>query len=370
MSVLLMRPFFQTVSNRELVTQLEARKKAEKKLPTWFYTANIYFANKLNIEQTSSEITAQHKARLVQGKTLVDLTGGFGIDSYFFSKKIERVYHCEISKELSEIASHNFTFLGVKNIITVPEDGITFLRSQQQHFDWLYIDPSRRNEYKGKVFQLADCIPNVSQHLNLFFKKSDNILLKTSPLLDISKGISELKDVFQIHIVAVNNEVKELLWVLKEGVNEPIEVKTLNLKKSIIQKFDFSFSDENRAVSDFSLPLTYIYEPNAAIMKSGGFKLIGHTFALKKLHRNTHLYTSNRLVNFPGRRFKIKAKYPYHIKTIKKLGIKKANVAIRNFPKTVAIIRKHLQIKDGGEIFLFFVTDMKDELTLLHCTKV
>jgi len=159
MSILLKKPFFKDIANRELVEQIEARKKCKKKLPTWFNTTNTYYPNKLNIEQTSSETTAQYKAKLVSGKTLIDLTAGLGVDSYFFSKKIGQVFHCEIDENLSEIATHNFNVLGVKNINTIPKDGISFLKSKKQHFDWVFIDPSRRDKIRGKVFKLADCLP-------------------------------------------------------------------------------------------------------------------------------------------------------------------------------------------------------------------
>jgi len=212
MSVLLKKPLFEHITNRELVEQIEAKKKSAKKLPTWFNANNIYYPKKINIEQTSSEITARYKSEYIAGKSLLDITGGFGIDSYFFSKKIDTTLHCEIDKKLSEIVRHNYQILGVKNINTICADGIVYLKENNQLYDWIYVDPSRRSNIKGKVFQLSDCLPNIGRHLNLLFKRSKKILIKTSPLLDISKGISELKNVAALHIVAVNNEVKELLW--------------------------------------------------------------------------------------------------------------------------------------------------------------
>jgi len=369
MSVLLKKPIFNTVSNKELTEQLEARKKCQKKLPTWFESPNIYYPNKRNIEQTSSEITAAYKANLVNGKTLIDLTGGLGVDSFFFSKKIARVFHCEINENLSKIAAHNFKVLEAKNIVVIPIDGISFIISQNQHFDWLYIDPSRRNEAKGKVFRLTDCTPDVSVQLDLFFEKANNTLIKTSPLLDISKGISELNNVAEIHIIAVANEVKELLWVLESGFLGETEVKTFNISKKSQQEFNFYLSVEKNTISTFSKPLAYLYEPNAAIMKSGGFKIIGRKFDLQKLHANTHLYTSAQLIDFPGRCFRIIETYPFNNKAIKNTGIKKANISARNFPISVADIRKKLKIKDGGETFLFFITDNNEKLRVLRCER-
>lgn len=369
MSVLLKKPIFEQVSNRELVTQLEARKKSQYKLPTWFNSQQIYYPNKLHIEQTSSEITATYKATLVSGNTLLDLTGGLGIDSYFFSKKMTAVLHCEIDDTLSQIAAHNFKVLGAKNIRLVSTDGVSYLENQNQTFDWLYIDPSRRDINKAKVFQLADCIPNVSEHLDLFFEKSDNIMVKTAPLLDITKGISELQEVFEIHIVAIKNEVKELLWILKKGFKGSTKVYTINFQKKERQEFAFTIGDENNTNTAYSAPQIYLYEPNAALMKSGAFKTIAKKYNLSKLHKHTHLYTSEQLVDFPGRCFKVLDVFPYKQKSIKKLGIKKANITTRNFPHQVVALRKNLNIKDGGETYLFFTTDFEENLMVISCEK-
>jgi len=370
MSVLLKKPIFDTVSNSELVEQIEAKKKCKKKLPTWFKNARIYYPKKLNIEQTSSEITANYKSQIVSGKSLIDLTGGFGVDSLFLSKKIDTVFHCEIDENLSEIAGHNFKVMGVKNIETFPEDGISFLRRNTARFDWLFIDPSRRTNLKGKVFQLSHCLPDVTAHLDLFFRKSDAILIKTAPLLDITKGISELKKVREVHILAVANDVKEILWVLSKSANGSIEVKTRNFQKDFEQDFNFIFSDEKQLVSNFSEPLTYLYEPNAAIMKSGGFKVLGKKYDLQKLHPNTQLYTGDQLMDFPGRRFLVEAVVPYSSKKIKQLDIKKANITVRNFPLSVAEIRKKHKILDGGAQYLFFTSTQQRKRVLIRAHKV
>lgn len=369
MSVLLKKPFFEGISNKELAQQLEARKKCKKKLPTWFGTSKIYYPNKLNIEQTSSEITAKYKSGIVAGKSLVDATGGFGVDSYFFSQKFKQVFHCEIDAELSQIAAHNFKVIGVKNINTIPTDGMDFLKDSPIRFDWIYLDPSRRNESKGKVFQLSDCLPNIPEEREPLFAKSDNILIKTSPLLDFSIGIAELEFVKEIHVVAVNNEVKELLWNLKKDYSDEITVKTINFLKTGIENFDFQLFEEKNARPHYSLPLSYIYEPNAAILKSGAFKMVADRFGLNKLHEHTHLYTSLELVDFPGRRFKVEEVVPYTKKDMKRLGIGKANITVRNFPEIVSRIRKKFKILEGGNSFLFFVTDCEDSRVLLRCLK-
>ncbi|WP_317174150.1 THUMP-like domain-containing protein [Zobellia nedashkovskayae] len=370
MSVLLKKPIFDKISNRELTEQLEARKKCEKKLPTWFATANIYYPNKLNIEQTSSETSAKYKAGLVGGKSLVDVTAGLGVDSYFFSQKIDQIHHCELDQNLSEIAAHNYKILGIDNVKTHAQNGLDFIKNSKITFDWIYIDPSRRDGAKKRVFLLSDCLPNVVQNLDLLFLKSKNILIKTAPLLDISAGISELDFIKEIHVIAINNDVKELLWVLQKDYIGSISIKTINKTAEQDQIFDFKLESEKEAISEFSEPLTYLYEPNAAVLKSGAFKIIGQNLQLKKLHINTHLYTSDILIDFPGRRFKIESIFPYNKASFKKSGIKHANVTTRNFPESVATIRKKMKIKDGGQIYLFFTKNLVENVIVLRCFKV
>nr|WP_313795263.1 class I SAM-dependent methyltransferase [uncultured Allomuricauda sp.] len=369
MSVLLKKQLFEGISQKELFQQLEAKKKCEYKLPSWFNTTNIYYPNKVNIEQTSSEQTAAYKAKLLDGKSLLDLTGGFGVDAYYFSKQLDTVFHCEIDQELSEIANHNFKILGQNNITCVAEDGLQFLKNTTQKFDWLYIDPSRRDDVKGKVFLLKDCMPNVSENLPFLFKKSKNILIKTSPLLDISQSIKELDFVKEIHIVAINNEVKELLYILEHGFKDGILINTINLTKNQEVHFSFIMMEEASIVLEHDAPKKYLYEPNAVILKSGGFKTVAKTYKIKKLHQHSHLYTSDALVDFPGRRFKIIETIPYSKNRVNQLGLKKANVTTRNFPSTVAELRKRHKIKDGGDAYLFFTTDVNNKLIVLYCEK-
>jgi hypothetical protein len=359
------------VDIKVLLEQIESKKRCEKKLSTWFQTKNIYYPNKLNIEQTSSEITANYKSSILSGNSIIDLTGGFGVDCYYFSKQFKSVVHCEINKELSQIVKHNFQQLEIENIQTIACDGIQFLKDIPSNFDWIYIDPSRRNDSKGKVFFLNDCLPNVPEHLELLFKHSENILIKTSPLLDLSVGINELKHVKIIHIVAVNNEVKELLWVLEKGyIENDILIKTINLTNSKTEDFSFKFKNENTAEVLYSLPLTYLYEPNVAILKSGGFNSVSEKLHIKKLHQHSHLYTSNELMDFPGRSFKIGDILPYNKKQFKKFGIEKANITTRNFPDSVDNIRKKLNIIDGGSIYIFATTNLENEKLLIICSKL
>ena len=361
---------FQQVSIQDITEQIESKNKCKNKLPTWFNTPNIYFPNKLNIEQTSSEVTANYKSSLVSGETLLDLTGGFGVDCFYFAKQVENVIHCDWNQELSAIVEHNFKILGVHNIKTQPSNGIEYMSLQVKPVDWIYIDPSRRHDSKGKVFFLSDCEPNVPEHLNLIFKHSNQVLIKTSPLLDIKAGLDELTYVKEIHCVAVENDMKELLWVLEKHYSGTIQVKTINLSTKGNQVFNFNLNELENLAPVFSEPKAYLYEPNAALLKSGAFSLISTKLGVEKLHRNSHLYTSDHLVNsFPGRTFRIQKAIPYTKNNLKNLQLEKANITTRNFPETVVSIRKKHKIKDGGETYLFFTTLENGTKIVLDCTK-
>ena len=273
-SLLLKGISFKDIDTKAIIEQIEAKKRCKTKLPTWFNTNTIYYPNKLNIEQTSSEKTAAYKAGLISGNTLIDLTGGFGIDAYYFSKRVETVTHCEINEELSKMVQHNNIKLGVANMTCIAENGIEVLKRLNKPFDWIYVDPSRRDVSKNKVFLLTDCEPNVKTFQGLFLKYAKHVMLKTSPLLDISATLSALKHVKCVHIVAVNNEVKELLWILERDYTGDVEINTINLQKDQQQNFNFKLKDESNSTSDYSEPLTYLYEPNAAILKAGAFNTV------------------------------------------------------------------------------------------------
>ena len=359
---------FANISIQEIAEQISAKVKCEKKLPIWFSAENIYFPNRLNIEQTSSEITAKYKANLVSGESLIDITGGFGVDAYFFSQKVKNVTHCELNEELSNIVSHNLTPLKIENISTHLGNGIDYLKNTTEKYDWVYTDPSRRNDAKGKVFLLEDCLPNIPENLDDLFEKSENILIKVSPILDISSAINELKFVKEIHIVAVNNEVKELLFLLEKNYNSDVQIRTINFNKKENQIFNFNLYESINAT--YAEPKKYLFEPNSAILKAGGFNNISNQLNIDKLHQHSHLYTSNELLNFPGRSFEIKHCISYDRKQLKKLiPSKKANITTRNFPETVAQIRKKTKLKDGGNQYLFFTTDVNNKHIVLICEK-
>jgi len=360
---------FEGVTVQEVANQVICKQKSEKKLPSWFHTKNIYYPPKVSIEQTSSETAAKYKASLVSGNRLLDLTGGFGVDSFYFSSSFNTVDHCEIDANLSKIAAHNFKQLNKTNITCLAENGIEYLKRASNSFDVIYVDPSRRSDSKGKVFLLKDCEPNIPKYIDLLFNKSKTILIKNSPILDITSASKELKFVKEIHIIAINNDVKELLYLLEKEYNGLVSIHTINFSNKNIQKFNFVFNE--KSISNYQEPLDYLYEPNAAILKSGGFHKITTQIDVYKIHQHSHLYTSKKNIKFPGRGFKIHAVLPYDKKKIVKLlPNKKANITTRNFHKSVAQIRKELKIKDGGDDYLFFTTNIHNSFICIYCKKL
>lgn len=368
-SIILKKSPFEEISSKELAEQIDSKKRCESKLPIWFNTEDIYYPAKLSIEQASSEIAAKYKASLIQGNSIIDLTGGFGVDSHFFALKADFVTHCELNQELSEISKHNSEVLGVK-INYVNANGIDYLRDSNETFSTIYIDPSRRVESK-KVFLLKDCEPDVISNLKLLSEHSDRIIIKTAPLLDIQSAIRELKKISEIHVISIKNECKELLIIIdKDNANEDPLI-TCVLLGNQENKYNFKLSEEkNYNISNYSEPLEYLYEPDTALLKAGCFKLICRDFKLEKLHQHTHLYTSKELINeFPGRKFKIKKLWTFG-QFSKENEIKKANIICRNFGLSPEEIKKKLKIKDGGYDYLLFCTGLNNELLVINCERI
>lgn len=360
---------FSEVNYTDILHQIISKKKAKEKLSTWFLTEHIIYPEKISIEQTSSEITAKYKASLVSGENLIDCTGGFGIDDYYFSKQFKNVIHCEINSNLSEIVQHNFKQLQIKNITCFSGDSTNLLQNLNQQFDCIYIDPSRRNDAKGKVFLLADCLPNVVDLQDFYYQFTNTILIKTAPILDLQAGLIELKNVAEIHIVAVDNEVKELLWLIKKANTEHPIIFAVNIEKEHSFSTKIELTKDHKAT--FSLPKKYLYEPNASLMKSGGFEAVSTLFSVEKLHQHSHLYTSDELKDFHGRRFEIIQEIAFQKNEVKQfIQNKKMNVSTRNFPLKPEEIKKKHKIQDGGALFAFFTTNLKNEKIVLLCNKI
>lgn len=361
---------FPDVTPAELAAQIDGRKRCSRKLPAWFNTPGIYYPPKLNVEQASSELTAWYKSRLIKGNSVADLTGGFGVDTFFFAKRAKEVTHIEQNEELSEIAHHNAGVLGINNITFLPENSISFLKNADCAFGTIYADPARRKQDK-KVFLLKDTEPDVVKYLPLMLSKADRIIIKTSPLFDIQSGLKELKHVSGVHVASVKNDCKELLWVIDKGFEGEPEIYCAALNETSPQYFSFSYPEERESVvNNYSEPLAYLYEPDAALMKAGCFKLVANRYQLSKLHPNTHLYTSNELnQEFLGRTFRICDLVEY--KTFKKKKeAEKANVLTRNFPLTTAELKKKHRLTDGGDKYLIFTTGISGTLLVAEAERV
>ena len=301
------------------------------------------------------------------------MTGGFGVDTYYFSKEFGSVHYIEQNEVLARQVMHNFQQLGGDNIIFHTQSAENFLHNYEHQLGVIYLDPARRDQQKNKVFRLEDCSPNVLGLLEAFWQKTYLIFLKLAPMLDIEQVIRQLGGVKEVLVVAVNNECKELLFLLDQTKTDNLEIKTVNLSQNkSAQKFDFTRAEEARAKVQFSEPKDYLYEPNVAVLKAGAFKAVAERFGVKKLHQHSHLYTSEKLIDdFPGRRFKVKAVCKYAKKEVlPKLNEPRANISIRNFPDSVATIRKKLKIKEGGIEYLFFTQTIEHKTRVIITEKV
>ncbi|MBS1490082.1 MAG: class I SAM-dependent methyltransferase [Bacteroidetes bacterium] len=339
-----------------IAQQISARRKAETKLPVFHQTKGVVYPPSLGLEQSSSEATAQFKAEIIQkelGKIkskAIDLTGGLGIDSFFLSNVVESFDYVEPDVDLLNIVKHNHLLFN-KTIQHHNFNAEDYLKLNSNQYDFVYLDPSRRDANARKVFSLADCSPDATTLLPQLFERTDFVLLKASPLLDIKLGLNELKFVKKVFVVSILNEVKELLFFLQKNfIDESIiEIYNLESDSGIKHHFSFTYTDEANTISEFSEPQKFLYEPNASILKSGAFKLIGKRFGLKKLHVNTHLYTSVFLQpNFPGRVFQInQLKFDD-----KNYPSKRAIVITRNYPLSAEKLKKKLKLSDGGENYV------------------
>lgn len=372
--IILSKSPFKDVDSKMLAQQIDAKRKAKLKLPTWFKSHKIIYPKNINLQQSSSELTANYKAEQIQGDKIADLTGGFGIDTFAFSRSFIQVDHIEKNGELSEIVQQNMSSLGVKNVKCHNTTATEFLKTHKGPFTYLFIDPSRRDASQKKVFRLEDCEPNLTTELNFYLTRAQQVYIKTSPLLDLDLGIQQLQNVQSITIIAVQNEVKELLWRIGQNPVEDIQIQTVNIKSEHKEIFDLKWSERHCDYSNLGQPeeSDFLYEPNASLMKSGAFQYISKHFSLQKIAQNTHLYFSkNQVKNFPGREFKIRQLLPYKPKKVKAiLGGQKANLSTRNFPIKVEDVKKKYKIKDGGKTYVFLTTTLLDEKFVLICEKI
>ena len=350
------------VDFKVIARQLSARKKAKAKLPEWYETPGIIFPPPENLEQASSQATAKYKASLFTGDRLIDLTGGTGIDTYYLSGRFNHTMYVEPDHLLCELARHNFNILH-RPIEVINTDALSILsdHSSASHF---FVDPSRRDDSRNRVYDIHDCTPDVTELVRML-PANAKLLIKLSPMLDVQQTCRDLNDrIEEIHIVALRNEVKELLFIYGKPTADPMIFTVDILKDGSYQHFKFQRQDETRAEVPLSTCQTFLYEANAAVRKSGAFKLVAKRFGLRKLGLHTHLYTSAEFKpDFPGRSFRVEWNLPYQPDKLQQhTKLKKANIQARNFPEDVAQIRRKTRLKEGGDQYLFFYRDYEEKL--------
>jgi len=406
-----------------LLDQLAGWQTARTKLPLWAAKEDIIYPPHLSMEQCSSEQTAEYKARLVAclvgleniassdlnndcsrpsagekttpkqqenhvrnsfDGSFCDLTGGFGVDFSFIARSFKRAIYVEQQEKLCELARHNFHALGLTQAEVVNGDGTTYLH-QLDHVSVLFLDPARRNEQGGKTVLISDCTPDVLALEEELLEKADTVVIKLSPMLDWHRAVDELNRlgnvVREVHIVSVRNECKELLLVLqrtkdetddKMATEKALQVFCVNDNNIVSYSLDEALSVSQRLLSAAPKAGQYLYEPNASLMKAGCFALLTVRYPLSALSLNSHLFVSEEAINeFPGRKFEIAAVSSFNKKELRRSlsGIEKANLAVRNFPMSVAELRKRLKIKEGGDIYLFATTDAESNHLLFVCKK-
>ena len=351
--------------------QIAARQLLQKKVPQWAENEDLLFPAHLSIEQCSSEASAQYKASLLQGQTFTDLTGGLGIDTYFISQSFKQTDYVEMQTELCNLARHNFAILNA-DVDVLNEAAENYLKHCEPK-DCIFIDPARRDEHGHKTVSISDCTPDVSALQDLLLQKAKRVMIKLSPMLDISKAMEELRHVREVHVVAVANECKELDFILERDYQGVVQYTCVNLM-TCQPPLQFTLEEEHNSQSRLADGvMNYLYEPNPAVMKAGCYKLLTHRFDVFKLHKNSNLYTSEQLIpNFPGRIFEVEGWASYNKKVKQNLlhDVERASITVRNFPQSVAELRKTLKIFDGDAIYLFATTLKGEKMVVIRTKKV
>ena len=401
--------------------QIQGRQKTRDKLPTLCTIPRFGFPPTLALEQCSSEQTAQYKSLVINnmlrrdgacpvsignaselccrdaihcvstvnatemsctdvpwrvstvknGKTFADLTGGFGIDTLFLSNLFETCHYVEPQQTLCDIMAYNSKLMHLDHIQIHQATMENFIQ-EMDGVEVIYVDPSRRNNQGSRVVGLEDCMPNVLLYKDLLLRKCDLLMLKLSPMLDIKRALIQLPETAEIHVVAVEGECKELLFLLDKSKSEAVRFVAVNLKNGKSEKFCFTAQEETEALPMYAQEVKkYLYEPNAAIMKAGAFKSVALRFGLEKLHSHTHLYTSDTLLdNFPGRCFQVLRLLNVKDAMLLKNEISKANVSVRNFPLSADELRKKLKLADGGDVYLYGTTIAKEQKVVIQCLRI
>lgn len=390
---------------------------ARKKLPQWASCEGIVYPPHISMEQCSSQFTAQYKSEIAQTllapaatvrarvsdsaesvmqtaksafqlsdspesdtlvarSSMVDLTGGFGVDFSYLARGFSQATYVERQRHLCDLAEHNMAALGLDQARIVCGDGVEYLR-QMGPVDFIYLDPARRDEHGSRTYAIEDCTPNVLELRDLLLAKSQYTLVKLSPMLDWRKVVADFDGtVREVHIVATGNECKELLLVLGQQVHEePSAPRVFCVNDNQRIDYDSAAYTQGLRIGGKPLPETknYLYEPNASIMKAGCFDLVEERFGVTQVGPSSHLFVSaTPVADFPGRGFAIEAIGGMNKKDIKRLlnGTKQANIAVRNFPLTAPQLRKKLKLADGGPVYLFGTTMQGCDHVLLRTSKI
>ena len=353
--------------------QIEGRQIADRKLPLWSEIEGIIYPSKLSLEQCSSEQTAQYKQHLVERllpanrQRMVDLTGGFGIDFSFLATLFKEAYYVEKNENLCEIARHNFALLGLTNAHVHNKCCENFI-DEMGDFCLIYLDPSRRDANGRKVAALNDCSPNIELLQDKLLNHAPIVIIKLSPMLDIQDALRRLPKVGEVHVVSVCGECKEVLLVLRRERKDDLCFYCVNIAAQT-QTFCTKTRDAEPEIAP--MPERYLYEPNASILKAGVQNVLCRTYDVRKLHPFSHLFVSSHFIeDFPGRTFVIDDYCGFGKKELKKLlkDISQCNLTVRNFPATVAELRKQLKLREGGNIYIFATTLSDGSHALLRCS--
>ena len=359
--------------------QIAGRQKAREKLPEWYATEGILYPKKVSMEQCSSTQTAEYKASLVQGDTFADFSGGFGVDTAAFAKKFGKGYYVEPQQELCELFQHNCNMLDINNVEIINgtmEDHLAAIGP----VDMIYLDPSRRDMHGRRVVSLSDCTPNLPKWKSALLERCNILMVKMSPMIDIYQTLRDLPETYAVHVVAVEGECKEVVFLLSRGdamhcvsTTGP-NLVALDIHKTTTTRVETTLQTERTTLPCIATELgAYLYEPNAAVMKAGIFNTLSEQFRIAKLAKSTNLFTANELhEDFPGRVFRIEAMHEFHPrKTAKDLShLTSASIAVRNFPLTTEELRKTLKTKDGNGTYLFGCTLWNGSRVILQTNKI
>ena len=360
---------------RFLLQQIEGRQRTKDKLPSFAQNPDWWYPVRLSCEQCSSEATARYKAEIIKpfigqaDATLIDLTAGYGIDTFFMSEHTQRAHYVERNAELCAIAQHNFALsrphIQVHN--TTAEEFLSSLPISNSPYPLsntlIYLDPARRSQSGGKVFRIEDCEPNVIEILPILRKYASTILIKFSPMLDISAAMQSLGSEWDIHVVALHNEVKEVLFITGNST-----IHAVNISHDQTTRFTLTQAEEKATQNHIANTIgKYLYEPNAAIIKAGAFRLVGERCGIAKLDTNTHLYTSDTLLpDFQGRVWKV---IDTHLAKPSTLDPKlKYSIISRNYPLSPEQMRKKYKLQDGNDYYLIGASH-QGKPTLMLCQR-